>query len=380
MRKMRIAVNARFLLKGKLEGIGWFTYEVLRELVQMRPNDEFIFFFDRPYDESFVFAANIKPVVLQPPARHPLLFIAWFEWSVTRALKHYKADIFFSPDNFCSLRTEVPTLLVIHDLAYVHFPEQVSRGVLAYYRYFMPRFLQKANHIITVSEYTKQDILANFNIPNHKISVACNGVRPTFQPLEDFKKQAIRDQYADSKGYFFYVGAVHPRKNIPRLIAAFDQFKSKTNSDIQLLIAGRFSWKTGEVKNAYEATQSQEDIQFLGYVSDEELPKLVGASTALTYVSLFEGFGVPLLEAMHCDVPILTSNVSSMPEVVGEAGVLVNPESVGEIADAMQQLTDNQALRDQLVHNARSQREAFSWKIAAEVVAKGLEKIAVHRS
>ncbi|MEM9991459.1 MAG: glycosyltransferase family 1 protein [Bacteroidota bacterium] len=365
---MRIAVNTRFLLKGRLEGVGRFTLEVLRELVERQTADEFIFFFDRAYDPEFVFAENITPVVLSPPARHPILFTIWFEWSVARALKQYRADVFFSPDNFCSLRTSVPTILVVHDLAYLHFPNQVSRIQLAYYRYFMPRFVQKADSVVTVSEFTKQDLSNQFATSNTKIKVACNGVRSAFEPLSELEKAKVQAKYAQGDPYFFYVGAVHPRKNIPRLIAAFDQFKTDTKYDVQLLIAGRFSWKTGEVSEAYAAATHQAAIHFLGYVSDEELPQLVGAALALTYISLFEGFGVPLLEAMACEVPVLTSNVSSMPEVIGDAGLLVDPTDVTAIADAMERLAQDEPLRKRLVNKARKQRQKFSWSVAARVL------------
>lgn len=372
---MRIAVNARFLLKDKLEGIGWFSFEILKELVRQQPDDEFIFFFDRPYDAAFVFADNITPVVLQPPARHPILFVLWFEWSVARALKRYKADVFFSPDNFCSLRTDCPTLLVVHDLSYLHFPKQVSWMQLQYYRYFMPRFIQKAERIATVSNYTKQDMLAQFPIPASKIAVSCNGCRPEFQPLSLAEKKSVQAKYAAGEAYFFYVGAVHPRKNIHRLIAAFDRFKQATNSSMQLLIAGRFSWQTGIVRDAYEAAVHQADIQFLGYVSNEELPRLVAAASALTYISLFEGFGVPLLEAMHCDVPIITSNISSLPEVAGKAAVLVNAKKEASIAEAMQQIVTNPVLRQQLIEEGRLQRQKFSWQKAAAVISQELGKL-----
>src|SRR5690606_7224010 len=117
---MRIAVNTRLLLKGKLEGIGWFTYQTLERIVKQHPEHEFIFFFDRPYDRSFVFASNVTPVVLSPQARHPVLFYLWFELGIPRLLRKYKADLFLSPDGFSSLSTKVPTCLVIHDLAFEH--------------------------------------------------------------------------------------------------------------------------------------------------------------------------------------------------------------------------------------------------------------------
>ena len=126
MKKLTIAVNTRFLLDQRLEGIGWFTYETLRRLVQWYPAYQFIFFFDRPYHPRFVFGDNVTPVVLFPPARHPFLFYAWFEWSVARALNKYQADLFISTDGFLSLSTKVPTLLVIHDIAHVHFSNQVK--------------------------------------------------------------------------------------------------------------------------------------------------------------------------------------------------------------------------------------------------------------
>ncbi|HAD33931.1 MAG TPA: glycosyltransferase family 1 protein, partial [Chitinophagaceae bacterium] len=122
---MKIAVNARFLLKGKLEGIGWFTHEIIRRVVNMHPEHQFIFFFDRPFDSSFLYAKNVEAVILNPPARHPFLWWIWFEWAIPRALKKYQADMFISTDGFLSLRTQTPTLLVMHDLAFEHFPEHL---------------------------------------------------------------------------------------------------------------------------------------------------------------------------------------------------------------------------------------------------------------
>ena len=141
---MRIAVNTRFLLPNKLEGIGRFTLEVLRRMVNSHPEHEFYFFFDRKYDPSFVLSENVIPIILFPPARHPFLFYWWFEWSVARALKKHNIDVFLSTDNFCSLNTKVPTVLVTHDLAFAHFPEQVGFLQRKYYQYFTPRFLAKA--------------------------------------------------------------------------------------------------------------------------------------------------------------------------------------------------------------------------------------------
>ncbi|MEM1327152.1 MAG: glycosyltransferase family 1 protein [Bacteroidota bacterium] len=374
---MRIAINTRFLLKDKLEGIGWYTYQVAKRLVEQYPEHTFIFLFDRPYAETFIFGDNVMPVVLAPPARHPILFTIWFEWSVVRALKKYKADVFLSTDNFCALRTKVPTVLVTHDLAFLHFPEQVSRINLAYYRYFTHRFLQKANQIVSVSEATRQDIRENYPIVKAPIYISGNGCRDMFRPLEQQEKEAVKAKYTDGKDYFFYIGAVHPRKNVNRLIVAFSAFKKSTRSEVKLLIGGRLAWQTGVVKEVYEVSDYQEDIQFLGYVEDEELPRLLGAALGLTYVSLFEGFGVPLLEAMYAEVPVLTSNVSSMPEVVGEAAILIDPKRVEAIKSGMIRIYEDEKLRTGLIEKGSVQRQRYSWERAAEVVYEAIEAAAL---
>lgn len=369
---MRIAINTRFLLKGSLEGIGRYTWEIASRMAQSHPEDQFFFFFDRPYDASFIVAPNITPVVLFPPARHPFLFVWWYEWAVANALKQYQIDVFFSPDNFLSLRTKVPSVLVVHDLAYLHYPDHVSGLILRYYRYFMPRFIAKASHIIAVSEYTRQDIFRFFKKNENDISIGYNGCRAAFQPIIENEKQTVRDQFSAGKPYFIYIGAVHPRKNIHRLITAFDQFKKNTASDYLLLIAGRFAWQTGPVKTAYDNATHREDIRFLGYVPDEELPRLTAAAAALINVSLFEGFGVPVLEALYCDVPVLVSDRASLPEIAGAAGLQVNPESTDEIAAAMERLSQDAGLREQLIEAGREQRRKFSWYETAERIYRSL--------
>ncbi|GJM31103.1 MAG: glycosyl transferase family 1 [Saprospiraceae bacterium] len=372
---MRIAVNTRFLLKGHLEGIGWFTDQVLRRLVEWHPEHEFIFLFDRPFDEAFIYGKNVTPVVCFPPARHALLWYWWFEYSLPAALKRYEADVLLSPDGFCSLRTKTPTVMVTHDIAHIHFPKEVPLHGRVFYRYFVPRYLQRAEEVITVSAFTKKDILDHYPVEGEKIMVACNGCREDFHPLTESEKGNVRERYAHGEAFFFYLGAVHPRKNVHRLIAAFDRFKQRTKAPAKLLIGGRFGWQTGAVKSAYEAAEHREDIVFLGYVPDEDLPRLTGAALALVYASLFEGFGVPLLEAMYCDTPVITSNISSMPEVVGPAGYLVDPLIVDQIAIAMQDLWQKPALRQEMVRAGRIQRERFSWDRAAATVWAGLERI-----
>lgn len=373
---MKIAVNTRFLLKNRLEGMGRFTFETLQRIVKQHPEHEFYFFFDRPYDEAFIFAENVHPVVLFPPTRHVFLIWWWFEFSVHRALKKIKPDVFVSTDNILSLRTKVPTVLVTHDLAFEHFPEDISPLVRRYYRYFAPKFNRKAKRIVAVSEYTKADLVKTYGIKASKISVACNGCAKAFLPLSDTEQEEVRNKFSEGKEYFFYVGAVHPRKNVHRLIEAFSLHKKQAPSDTKLLIGGRFAWQTGAVSDAVKASAYKEDIDFLGFVSDVDLPRLMGAASTFVYPSKFEGFGIPVLEAMHSEVPIITSKVSSLPEVAGDAAILTDPADAEEIAEAMSLLSKDKEKAKDLVTKGKKQREKFSWQRAATVLWENISILA----
>ncbi|RME11971.1 MAG: glycosyltransferase family 1 protein, partial [Bacteroidetes bacterium] len=291
-------------------------------------------------------------------------------------LERLKADVFLSPDNFLSLRSKLPTVLVTHDLAPFHFPEQITPIQRWYYHRFIPKFNRRAEEVVTVSNFTKQDIVKQFGIAEEKITVACNGCRDIFRPLEDSEKKAVRETFADGKPYFLYVGAVHPRKNVHGLIRAFDIFKRNTGADAGLLIGGRFAWKAGEVQQAYEASPFKKDIRFLGYLGDDKLPAVTGAAFAATYVSFFEGFGIPLLEAMRCGVPVITSNITSMPEVAGNAGLLVDPYRPEDIARGMQQLWEDPHLYREKAAAGIEQEKQFTWEGAAEVVYEALRRAA----
>ncbi len=375
---MKIAVNTRFLLAGKLEGIGWFSYEVLKRWTKNHPEHQFLFIFDRAFDESFIFSDNIEPVVAFPQARHPFLFYWWFEWSLPRIFHKYQPDAFMSPDGFCALRAKLPTQLVIHDIAWKHFPTQVPWIYRKHYEYFMPRFAQKAKRIATVSNYSKQDIQKHLGVAEDLIDVVYDGSNEAFQPLAAEAQAKIRVQYSQGQPYFLYLGSIHPRKNVARLLQAFDQFKQQQSSPLKLLLAGRMAWQTSEIKTIVDQLQHREDVIFLGYVPSEELPKIVASAFALTYVSLFEGFGIPILEALYCDVPSISSNTSSMPEVVGDAGLLVDPYSVEDIAEQMLRLWVEKDLQDQLIERGRIQRQRYSWDLTAAKMWESLLKTVEH--
>ena len=358
---MLIAVNTRLLLPGRLEGLGRFSHESLKRIVRAHPEHQFLFIFDRAYSDEFIYAGNVLPVVAHPQARHPFLWYLFFDWGVPRILKKYKPDLFLSPDGWLSQRTAVPQLPVIHDLNFFHNPEWVERIPKWYYHRYFPRFIRKAERIATVSEFSKQDIEHRFSIAPDKIDVVYNGCTEGFTPVSALVKQDIKKRYSQEKDFFLILGLVHPRKNLARAIEAFTLFKSANASDIKLLIVGDLKYMSSDVQKALESSDYKHDVIFTGRLDDAELKKVMASALALVYVSLFEGFGIPVLEAMNCDVPVLTSETSSMPEVGGEAVVYANPNSVESIAQGLHQLTFDEALRNDLIKKARSQREKFSW-------------------
>jgi glycosyltransferase involved in cell wall biosynthesis len=363
---MKIAVNTRFLLKDKLEGIGWFTHEIFKRMVINHPEDEFLFIFDRPYDERFIFSDNVTPIVASPPARHPILWKIWFDFSIPKVLKKHKPDIFISTDGFASLRTEVPQITTIHDLAFEHYPEHLPFKFRYYLRKFTPKFAHFVKKIVTVSTFSKVDLQEQYGVPVDKISVVYNGAHTEYKPLDSETIHEIRREYASGKPYFVFAGALHPRKNIEKLLEAFALFKKETKSDMQLLLVGRFAWKSDSIKNALSQHPFRDDIHNYDYMNVDKLSKIIGSAYALTFVSLFEGFGIPILEAIRCHVPSITANKTSMPEVVGETGILVSPDSTEEIAQAMKTIVTDTALRQRLIDNCEVQGSKFCWDKSAE--------------
>lgn len=371
---MRIAVNTRLFLKDRLEGIGWFAHETLSRLVSDHPEHEFIFFFDRPFHPDFVWAPNVRPVVLRPQARHPFLYYIWAEWSVPRALKKYKADVYFSPEGLGTLRSKVPVCVTVHDLAYKHYPAFMDRLHRWHYAKYLPLYAHKAKQVVAVSEFTKQDIVETYGVPAEKITVIYNGAHENYRPLPYDERQEVKAQYTDGEEYFLFTGALHPRKNIIHLLKAFVKFKRRQKSRFKLVIVGRMAWQFKDIVEAKEHMPYKEDVIWTGYLDVAELAKITASAYALVYPSLFEGFGIPIVEAMACGVPAIVSNTSSMPEVAGDAALLVNPASPDDIAEKMMSIYKDERLRKKLSEAALVQSEQFSWQRSAEQLWEVLMK------
>lgn len=371
---MVIAVNTRLLIKGKLEGIGWFTLETLKRMTVNHPEHQFIFIFDRLFHEDYIFADNVTPVVIGPPTRHPFLWYLWFEFQIPKILKKYNADLFLSPDGYLSLNTKVPQLGVIHDINFVHRPEDLPWLKAKYYNRFFPKFAKIAKRISTVSYYSKEDITRSFKVDYDKIDVVYDGINPMYEPIPDDKKRETRNKYSGGSDYFMFLGALHPRKNVSGLLKAFDAFKHYEENDIKLVIVGGEMHKTGEIFETYENMRFKNDVVFTGRVPTSELHHILGSAMALTFVPFFEGFGIPVVEAMSVGVPVICSNTTSIPEVGGDAVLYADPLKIDQISNAMIRMANEPELREKLIEKGFKQKQKFSWDETARLLWMSVER------
>lgn len=379
---MLIAVNTRLLLKDKLEGMGWFAYESLKRITKNHPEHQFLFLFDRPFSEEFIFSDNVSPLVVGPQARHPFLWYWWLEQSLPKALHKHDPDLFLSPDGFLPLAYSSPAgikkckfLPVIHDLYFEHYPQEIPFLASKFFQRYFQRYVKKATRIATVSEYSKQDISSFYKVNPEKIDVVYDGANELYAPApKGGRVPKLPLGLGQGEQYFLFVGALSPRKNVSRLLQAFDAFKKTAASDIKLVIVGEKLFMTSEIEKAFDQMQFRNDVVFTGRLQTSELKDVMASALALVFVPYFEGFGIPIVEAMYCDVPVITSNVTSMPEVAGDAGLLVDPFSIDSIKDAMLKISKDESLRNKLIENGRKQRENFSWDKTAEKLWGSIEK------
>ncbi len=290
---------------------------------------------------------------------------AWYPYLVKK-LRNYNLDVIHNP-------TQAPTyfqlnqkyVLTVHDVTTQILPESHTSYRVAIYNRLFPKTLKSADKIIAVSNHTKQDLVKHYGVPEDNIQVIYEAAGNEFRPLPQKEKISIIKRYKLNFPYILYVGTLEPRKNIPTLIKAFEIVK-KTNMDKKLVITGKMGWKCDSIFEYVAAKGLQKDIIFTGYVPNADLPGLYNNADLLIYPSQYEGFGLPPLEAMACGCPVITSNTSSLPEVVGDAGVQIDPSSPHSLADAVLWLLNDDSIRKEFAKKGLEQSRQFSWRKCAE--------------
>lgn len=376
---MRIGVNTRLLIEDKLEGIGYFSLKTLERISRNHPETKFIFFFDRPFSKKFVFSPNVKAVVIPLPTRHPMLWHIYFDFLLPFYLKMYRIDLFLSPDGYIPTWGRTKTLPVIHDINYEHDSTFLGKkSYLRYYKHFFPKFARKATRVATVSEFSKADISNIYKIPQDKIDVVYSAANEQYRPHTEEENIQTKARYTDGKDFFYFVGALHKRKNLVNLFRAFDLFKNQSQSDVKLVIVGNKKWWEGEIAEAYEQMRFRDEVVFTSRLPLEEVNRIASASIACVFVSLFEGFGLPPLEAFRSHTAAIISDTTSLPEIGADAAIYASPTDVESIAKAMNETYTQPEKREECIRKGIVQAEKFSWDKTAELlwntITKALEQ------
>ena len=370
---MRIAINTRLLLHNRLDGIGWFTAETARRIVTAHPEHQFYFFFDRKPHPEFLFSDNVTPVVLCPQARHPVLWYLYFEYATQWALKKYHIDLYLSPDSLMPIHPKVPTLNVIHDLNFEHASGNLMASHQRYMKHFSPLFAHNATRLATVSAFSRNDIAQTYGINPDKIDIVYDGAHSNYRPHSDEEKAAVRRRFTGGSPYIIFISTIIKRKNLANLLIAFDKVKEQTPDDLKLVVVGSRIWWQDELAHAYDNMRHQSDVLLPGRVEPDDLAALLSASEMLVYPSYFEGFGIPILEAMYAETAVIASNTTSMPEVGGDAALYINPADSDDITHAISILRDEN-IRQDYIAKGRVQREKFSWDISANLLWDSMMK------
>jgi len=366
---MKIGIDCRYILNtkhGELAGVGHYAYFLIKYLLEIDKENEYILFFynKKIQCEEFTQQKNIKCVYfpgLENLSKIPLIYRHIF---VPYILKKYKLDVYHNPAFIIPLFYFGKAVITIHDLASYKKASWFPSDHFFNKRILIPSSIYKAKRIIAVSENTKNDLIQMFKIKPKKIKVILEGV-------EDYNKVEIDEAKIDNKfkfddHYFLSVCTLEPRKNIGRLVEAFGQFlKENKNKNYKLVLAGKKGWKYESIFEKIKNLGLEDKVIYLGYVSLEEKIYLLKNSLAFVFPSLYEGFGLPILEAMNLGVPIITSNVASIPELVIDNALLIDPKKTNTITKAMLKIVKDEDLRERLSHKGKGIAANFTWQETA---------------
>ncbi|MCP4265409.1 MAG: glycosyltransferase family 4 protein, partial [Candidatus Brocadiaceae bacterium] len=307
------------------------------------------------------------------------LRILWEQITVPYYSMNDRLDLFHYPDHALSiLQMTRPSIITVHDIAYVRFPQLLNKSRWIYKKYILKTSIKKADIIIADSYSTKRDIINFFGIKEEKIKVVYPGVERRFRPISNVKEYRLKNNLPSKM--ILNVGTLEPRKNIVTLIKAFKKLRERGLKNYKLVVAGGKGWLYKQILDEIENSDVASSILYLGVVSDKDLPELYNCAELFVYPSLYEGFGLPPLEAMACGVPVITSNTSSLPEVIGDAGIMVDPTDVNSLSDAMCKVLKDKELRLRMRNMGLERSKLFSWeKAAREILGIYDEALSVHK-
>jgi glycosyltransferase involved in cell wall biosynthesis len=370
-----IAINCLFWQSSNNEGYGFFVQQIVFQLASNQNTHRFILVFGEETPKDLPNLPNIVALKSGKAPRHAVQFLHWYNIKLPSILKKYKPNLLLQPFGFCSLFIKTPQLLVIHDLAFLHYPNFVAKHHLWFYKTFTSTFIKKAVGVFTVSEFSKHDIIKHYKIPSQKIKVVYSAAKDNFLPLGFNEQQVVKQQFAQGHNYFLVVGGIHPRKNVLTALKAFSLFKKWQQSNFKLIIVGRKAWQYQNFIKSLETYKYKDDVILTDYINTNQLAEITASAYASIYPSFFEGFGVPIIEAMQSGTPIICSNNSSLPEIAGDAALFFDANNATALAEQLIHLYKNEDLRSSLISKGIIQAQQFSWQKTAQLVWKEIEKL-----
>lgn len=361
---MRIGIEAQRIFRKNKHGMDYVVLQEIKELQKMDTKNEYFVFVAPGEDRCVEDTRNFHIIEIEGN-----FYPTWEQISLPRVVGELNLDLLHCTSNTAPIRCKVPLILTLHDIIFLEPRDKQNRSLYQnmgwlYRRMVVPRILKKCQRIITVSEFEKQNIIQKLNIPEERMAMIYNGYNEWFRPLND--PQQVFKKYIDTEGYFFFLGNTDPKKNTERTLIAYSRYLEQSSVKRKLLMADLDRNYLDDIINRNQIENIRSQIVMPGYIVNSDLPYIYNNAFAFLYTSLRESFGIPLLEAMACGTPVITSNTSSMPEIGGSEALMIHPESADEIAEMMLRLETDEALYHQQKEVGLKRAQQFSWRQTAE--------------
>lgn len=361
---MKIGIEAQRIFRKNKHGMDYVVLQEIRELQKMETEDEYFVFVKPGEDRCLESTKNVHIVELKCPS-YPL----WEQWALPRAARRAGVDLLHCTSNTAPICCKMPLVLTLHDIIFLEPRDKQNHSLYQnmgwlYRRLVVPRILPKCRRIITVSEFEKQNIMQKLGIEEARMAMIYNGYNDWFRPLDDH--QQVYRKYMKEKGFLFFLGNTDPKKNTERTLVAYSRYLDQSARKRPLLMADLDRDYLDGIISRNGIENIRDHIVMPGYIPNADLPYIYNAAFAFLYTSLRESFGIPLLEAMACGVPVITSNTSSMPEIGGPDAILVNPENADDITAMLLRLETDEAFYQKERNVGLERAKLFSWRKTTE--------------
>ena len=370
---MRIGIEAQRVFRRNKHGMDYVVLQEIKELQKLDTKNEYFVFVAPGVDRCLKDTKNVHIIVIGES-----FYPVWEQITLPRVAKKYNLDMLHCTSNTAPIFCDIPLVLTLHDIIFLEPRDKNNKSLYQnmgwlYRRKVVPKILDKCRRIITVSNFEKQNIINKLNIPEKRMAMIYNGYNEWFTTFRDVAD--IYKSYIDKPGYFFFLGNTDPKKNTERTLIAYSKYLEKSSVKRKLLMADLDKEYLNGIIERNHIENIREQIVMPGYIVNSDLPYIYNRAFAFLYTSLRESFGIPLLEAMACGTPVITSNTSSMPEIAGTDAILINPESSDEIAEKMLQLENNELYYNAQKEIGLKRAELFSWKKTAEQLLSLYEEV-----